>query len=61
MNFDIVNELVKIVESYYVLQVFTSLYRQEFERRWRSVNTLRVFEKLSNQDVGMFPDMNNVI
>jgi len=57
MNFDRVRTLVKITESYCVIQVFGSLYRQEFERRCRSVSALRVFEKLSNQDIGILPDM----
>jgi len=57
MNFDRVRALVKTVESRFVLQVFNSLYRQGCKRRWRSASALRVFEKLSNQDVGMLPDL----
>jgi hypothetical protein len=60
-EFDRVRAHVKITKSCRVLQVFSSLYRQLFERRWRSVSALRVLEKILNQDVGMLPHMVNVV
>jgi len=35
--------------------------REGNERRWKGDSALRVLERLSNQDVGIFPDMVNVV
>ena len=52
---------VNILKSCSVLHVFGSLYGKEFERHWRSVSALRVFEKLPNQDVEKLSDIVNVV
>jgi len=52
---------LKIVESSCILQVFSFLYKQGFEIRWRGVSALKVVENLQIKDVRILPDMDNVV